>query len=474
VASLLNQCRPEELGCNACKCLSIIELVLRVRRDFENYVGRSLVDVDNELVYKSLIGGLKDDGTFTENAIANFIRDLLGIVIEDPKAAAAFLKLDIKPKARVVRPRFEDREVTQDVSEKHVLYHALYSLMGDLSAVLKYIIDKLGVECDKLGTGCQDGIEYPKEPNDIVKLFTLCLNNCVARFLPQFRDNACVTIAFHTAQLTRRYLEAVSRSTSHELGGILDRKDLIELFGLQEILDLKGFGLGEEWSLWGYPDCLTYDKERKVSCLNIKKLETLGGAINKAVIINKAILKVLSELNATKWFKIPSTYYDDYIRQILDKTTTEPYVKELLKYQRREYRSGYDSYDSYTWSLITLLKYDKYKEYLNESLWTFEISYFGTRKLKSVEISDSYLEESSGWSDALGGGYSSTIYYIAIDIDSDGIMHIKVKDGMIAKHVKEFLYDVEPLMFLRVLNPIFTGDNRVFLVTSYFNIPMSG
>jgi hypothetical protein len=500
VASLINQCRPEELGCNACKCLSIIELVLRVRRDFENYVDRSLVDVDNELVYKSLIGGLKDDGTFAENAVANFIKDLFRITIEDPRRAAAFLKIDVKPKVRVVKPEpsLDELRSTPDIQ---VLHDILYSLMEDLGNTLNYIIKGLSIECDKLGTRCQSNIEYPREPSDLVKLFTSFLNDCAVRFLPQFRDNACVTIAFHTAQLTRRYLEAVSRSTNHELGGVLDRKDIIELLGLQEILDLKGFGLGEEWSLWGYPDCLTYDEERGVTCLNMKRLETLGGAINKAVIINKAILEVLRELNTTKWFKIPNTYYDDNVNQVLSKVKLKPYINELLKQQSRALNSGSASpfgssvftqstfIIKYIMGLFGLLKLNK--EYFDKNFKgiTKEID-----KGTAVERSESY---------SIGMGYkgktilslhrysrlkkypdtldiTSESYYPSLVIDNDGFVHFRFDLGDIIHHdlgivhVKEFLYDAEPLMFLRVLNPIFTGDNRVFLVTSYFNIPMSG
>jgi len=483
VASLLNQCRPEELGCNACKCLSIIELVLRVRRDFENYVDRGLVDVDNELVYKSLIGGLKDDGTFAENAIANFIKDLFRVTIEDPGKTAAFLKIDVKPKVRVVKPEpsLDELRSTPDIQ---VLHDVLYSLMEDLRDALNYIVKRLSIECDKLGTRCQSNIEYPREPSDLVKLFTSFLNDCAVRFLPQFRDNACVTMAFHTAQLTRRYLETVSRSTSHELGGVLDRKDIIELLGLQEIMSLKGFGLGEEWSLWGYPDCLTYDEERGITCLNMKRLETLGGAINKAVIINKAILEVLSELNTTKWFKMSNTYYDDNVNQVLSKVKLKPYINELLKQHAQLFsRAGYTI--TYIMGLFGLLKLNK--EY-------FDKNFKGITK-EAEEQSESYSIKNINYKSKIildlykytrlrkypyTEDITSVFYYPSLVIDNDGFVHFRFDLGDLIhhdlgiKHVKEFLYDAEPLMFLRVLNPIFTGDNRVFLATSYFNIPMSG
>jgi len=56
-------------------------------------------------------------------------------------------------------------------------------------------------------------------------------------------------------------------------------------------------------------------------------------------------------------------------------------------------------------------------------------------------------------------------------IDDDGIIHF---GDFAARHVKVFLYDIEPLMFLRILNPVFIGDrvfNRVLLTSSYLKIP---
>jgi hypothetical protein len=216
----------------------------------------------------------------------------------------------------------------------------------------------------------------------------------------------------------------------------------------------------------------------------MKRLETLGGAINKAVIINKAILKVLRELNTTKWFKIPNTYYDDNVNQVLSKVELKPYINELLKQHAQLFsRAGYTI--TYIMGLFGLLKLNK--EYFDknfkgitkeaeeqrETYRIEEMNYKGKTILFQYRYSR--LREHPYTEDI-----TSEFYYPSLVIDNYGFVHFRFDLGDIIhhdlgiKHVKESLYDVEPLMFLRVLNPIFTGDNRVFLVTSYFNIPMSG
>ncbi|MFP3316705.1 MAG: hypothetical protein RXN91_10250, partial [Caldivirga sp.] len=210
-------------------------------------------------------------------------------------------------------------------------------------------------------------------------------------------------------------------------------------------------------------DCLTYDNEHGVSCLNVNKLKTIGGAVNKAVILAKAILNKLSNLG-TRWFQIPEELLDGYINQTLSNLKLEPYIMELLKEHHTGYVSPFgggstDYYDIYTVNLPELLEINKEKDYLKGGTRSrsLEVNY-GAGLFARRHYYDKY--------------YGSDYYnYLALSIDDDGIIHF---GDFAARHVKVFLYDIEPLMFLRILNPVFIGDrvfNRVLLTSSYLKIP---
>lgn len=451
MASLVENCSLNELGCGACRCLGIINVILGIKRDFDDSIDKHLANVNNDLVYKSLIGGLRDDGKFVDNAAAHFVRDMFNVTIEDPEKAVAQLSIGVKPRVKV--------KGAESDPFKKLDYYILYSTIGDLSNVLKYVTSELGVDCGN----CSGNVEYPKEPSGLVKLFESFINDCLTKLLPQFKDNACVALAFHTAQLTRRYLEAVSKNSSHELSGLLDRRELVERLGLQEIYNFSEYGMDGEWSLWGYSDCLTYDNEHGVSCLNVNKLKTIGGAVNKAVILAKVILNKLSNLG-TRWFQIPEELLDGYVNQTLSNLKLEPYIMELLKVHQTVYSDGGYTYyyDIYTVNLPELLEINKEKDYLKG----------GTRS-RSLEVNyGAGLFARRHYHDKVYGGYYDSYHnYLASSIDDDGIIRF---GDFAARHVKVFLYDIEPLMFLRILNPVFVGDrvfNRVLLTSSYLKIP---
>ena len=451
MASLVKNCSLNELGCGACRCLGIINMILGIKRDFDDGIDKHLANVNNDLVYRSLIGGLRDDGKFVDNAAAHFIKDMFNVTIEDPKKAVAQLSIGVKPRVKVM--------VAESDPFKKLDYYILYSTIGDLSNVLKYITSELGVDCGN----CSGNVEYPKEPSGLVKLFESFINDCLTKLLPQFKDNACVALAFHTAQLTRRYLEAVSKNSSHELSGLLDRRELVERLGLQEIHNFSEYGMDGEWSLWGYPDCLTYDNEHGVSCLNMNKLKTIGGAVNKAVILAKAILNKLSNLG-TRWFQIPEELLDGYVNQTLSNFKLEPYIMELLKEHIKAHGAGnVTSIHIYYYSirLSELLEMNKNKDYLK-----------GIAPIPVINYSAELFATRSGYYDH---PYASYYYnYLASSIDDDGIIRF---GDFAARHVKVFLYDIEPLMFLRILNPVFIGDrvfNRILLTSSYLKIPTRG
>ena len=451
--SLVENCSLNELGCSACRCLGIINVILGIKRDFDDGIDKYLANVNNDLVYRSLIGGLRDDGKFVDNAAARFVRDMFNVAIEDPEKAVAQLSIGVKPRVKVM--------VAESDPFMKLDYYILYSTIGDLSNVLKYITSELGVDCGN----CSGNVEYPKEPNGLVKLFESFINDCLTKLLPQFKDNACVALAFHTAQLTRRYLEAVSKNNSHELSGLLDRRELVERLGLQEIYNFSEYGMDGEWPLWGYPDCLTYDNEHGVSCLNVNKLKTIGGAVNKAVILAKAILNELSNLG-TRWFQIPEELLDGYVNQTLSNLKLEPYIMELLKVHQTVYAASFGGgytyyYDIYAANLPELLKINKEKDYLKG----------GTRS-RSLEVN--YGAGLFARYHIYDKNYSLYYDYLALSIDDDGIIRF---GDFAARHVKVFLYDIEPLMFLRILNPVFIGDrvfNRVLLTSSYLKIPTRG
>ena len=458
MASLVENCSLNELGCGACRCLSIINMILGIKKDFDDGIDKHLANVNNDLVYRSLIGGLRDDGKFVDNAAARFVKDMFNVAIEDPKKAVAQLSIGVKPRVKVM--------VAESDPFKNLDYYILYSTIGNLSNVLKYITNELGVDCGN----CGGNVEYPKEPSGLVKLFESFINDCLTKLLPQFKDNACVALAFHTAQLTRRYLEAVSKNNSHELSGLLDKRELVEQLGLQEIHNFSEYGMDREWSLWGYPDCLTYDNEHGVSCLNVNKLKTIGGAVNKAVTLAKAILKILNKLSnlGTRWFQIPEEPLDGYVNQTLSNLKLEPYIMELLKAHQTVYSDGGYTYyyDIYTVNLPELLEINKEKDYLKGGTRSrsLEVNY-GAGLFARRHYYDKSLPLAT---------YNYYYNYLALSIDDDGIVHF---GDFAARHVKVFLYDIEPLMFLRILNPVFIGDrvfNRVLLTSSYLKIPTRG
>ncbi len=450
----------EDLRRSACECLGIVNPLVSVLESFIGSVGKSLRDVGDELIYNSLLGGLRDDGSFSENAIANFIADLMGIRINDPREAAENLKYGIKPRSTI-----------EYWSTSHKINaHILLTMLKDLAKPLNFITSKLGK--------CDGEFEIPRDPAGIVELFRGFLEKCCVGLLPQY--NSHTYAVYHTAQLTNRYfnaLKAQSEGVNEQLRNLLNDKKLLDELGFGEI---KGLGLGDDWDILGYPDCLTYSSNRAVACIDMDNISTIGGAVNKAIVVIKAILKHYKEpLN--KWFKIEGVegLYDQHltttIKDIMQKMSDNDVKKLIMNMSHKsELTSGYSSFTVNSVMNIT----EFYENVVSFSLYhsVKKGDYYVVRSHGNTEVG--YVFE---WHTECKKCNFDTIYpqYYVYPVFNfiNNVINFKiegVKDSIFESlstlsfgkvHVVRFLSGIEPLMFIRVLNPVFI-DGKVLLTNS--------
>lgn len=432
----------EELREKTCACYSAVGEFLKIYQKFNNYVNKKLDEVDDEIVYNALIGGLKSDGTFSENSIAYFVRDFVGVAIEDPKIAASAISHGIRPPTKILSLR-NARGVSY--SEIQAMEQFL-SEVRTLRRVVEYTIRELG--------GCEGGSPPPVELSGIPQAVQELFDKCVLEFLPQY--NSCVQLAFHTAQNTYRYLKALS--STNQFRGLLENKKLVDMLGLTEILDA---GMGEDFKLWGYPDCLVYDKEVYVRCLNMENVQTLGGALNRLALLSKRLLTVMGN-KWRKWFNIDGLAIErQYASELCTRVQLADFVRSVAgyKYETRGWGDPcirYTTQDEYKVADLT-------RATRGECITDRGHVYFPSFGIvESYDIKDDFviLVETKLVEMKLDYSLSKgPVYYPVYSRESKPI------------YLKEFLARVEPLMFTRVLNPVFiTGDGkiqRVFLTTSY-------
>lgn len=408
-------CSLDNLRMSLCLCKNIIEKFLGLSERFHKYINKNLDDINDELVYNALLGGLKSDGTFSSNSLAYFVRDFLGITIEDVSLVASQLSYGMKPH---VPTRLINRE--------------LYDKAQLLRSVVEYASKKLG--------GCEYKESSSAEPSQIPQVIQDLLDKCILEFLPQY--NKCVQLVFHTAQNTYRYLKALSSSGAFR--GLLDDKELIDALGLTEILHMDA----SDFNLWGYPDCLIYDENTFIRCFDMKNIQTLGGALNRLALLSKRILVNMRDV-WKKWFNVDvSEIEGNYVKLLLGdidrKTQLANVVRNMVSY-KWDARGRGDQCVRYI-SLTVYAAADLTMEPLGERpcITADEDIYFSRGAVAVTYVVD----------------YNNIRFDRRYPSFSD-------KPLLLA----DFLARAEPLMFSRILNPIFIGDGkeikRVFFTTSY-------
>lgn len=442
-------CSFEQLRASICRCKVAVDSVLSLWERFKRYIGKDLHEINDDLVYKSLIAGLREDGTFTELSVAKFVEELIGVKIDDPKGVAAALSIGIRPSAKVSSN-----------------YAALLLLLEVVAKASRQVLEQLAT---KLG-GCDHAEFSVTSPRDVQKPFAEFLD-CAFEFLPQY--NQCVQLAFHTAQLTYRYLKALSQQKGSIFYDLLENKKLIDALGLAEISNL---GIGKDFELWGYPDCLVFDKNRLLRCFDIERIETIGGALNRLALFSKIIIENTHSI-WKRWFEISidianveRDYVSKLIKEVEKSQLERNYVIQLLNKETRRENIWGPIVVSILFGFHGQIVVNEY--YYSYSCRTADVLHrLITGKGAYMSHSGKYILDNYSYKWGFEWIYGECFVPL-INIDQNGIIRFDREEFSLNPiDIRRFLATVEPYMFLRVINPVFIyEDGRVayvFLTASY-------
>lgn len=298
--------------------------------------GKKVYELQED-VRSMILGGLKPNGEYAENAYALFIRDFTGLYIEDPKLYVSKLRLGMKPYVMVVveeTPFVEFIQLLNNISE-FILNKAKEQNLG--------YTNSNGVKSD---TGKQ-GVE-----------------NIIAELIKTSHELSVGVHNFSTGvwglrKITPHYMKKAYGSVP---------ENLLKILGFSKLWSVK------DYELWGFPDYFTeimlYSKHvsteyggysyyyisingiptlskslKNVQTVNPVKPKTLGGAI---CILNEVIWRYNSLLHETM-----SKWYEGVIN------IEEKYVKE-----------AWQSLNNIGWSIPEYLKdlYAEFKELLDGAI----------------------------------------------------------------------------------------------------------
>ncbi|MGC8983583.1 MAG: hypothetical protein ACP5KA_07535, partial [Desulfurococcaceae archaeon] len=246
--------------------------------------GKSLRELPEEL-RKAVLGGLKPDGTYSENAYALFIKDFFGLSLEDPKLYVAKQRLGAELDVKVVA--------------EESLFVELARLLRDVSGFVLRKARELGIE--HAGAERTGGLSPEDLVAEVIK----------ASYELSVGVNEFATGVWGLRKTTPSYMKKAYEDVP---------KDLLTVLGFSKLISLK------EWELWGFPDyftkCTLLHKDylyymsingvllsrtpvrlrEEAQRTGLSKPETLGGAIcalNELVWrLNGLLYKV-----ASKWYE---------------------------------------------------------------------------------------------------------------------------------------------------------------------------
>ena len=237
-------------------------LTLNFIRYYDNVVkqanGRSVHELQEDL-RSMVLGGLKPDGEYTENAYALFVKDFIGIYIEDPKLYVSKLMLEAKPNVKVI------------VKETRFI-----EFVRLLNKVSKFIMDKAKeLNLSNIGAGIKEDDTKQQGIEDLIAELIKTLYDLSVGV------NAFSTCVWGLRKITPYYMKKVYEDIP---------ENLLRSLGFSKLMSVK------DWELWGFPDYFTkctinykYKYIHPYNCQHIcisingysttTEFETLGGAI---------------------------------------------------------------------------------------------------------------------------------------------------------------------------------------------------
>lgn len=253
----------------------------------------------NELpegIRKLVLSGLNPEGEYVENAYSLFVKDFIGLSVEDPKLYVSKLKLRAEPNVKVVveKPKFVE-------------------FVKLLNSTSRFIINKVR-ELDLSDVSIEEDITKQQSVEDVV-----------AEIIKTSYDLSVGVNSFSTS------VWGLRKTTPHYMKKAYENlsEDTLKLLGFSKLISVK------EYELWGFPDyftrCMLYSENgywylsingvpalskdlRKVLTTNPVEPETLGGAV---CILNEIVWRYVNMLRETlsKWFKGIVDLEEEYVEE---------------------------------------------------------------------------------------------------------------------------------------------------------------
>ncbi|ADM27546.1 hypothetical protein Igag_0716 [Ignisphaera aggregans DSM 17230] len=265
-----------------------------------------------------VLGGLRSDGTFGENAYARFVYDFLGLRLEDVQRYVTLVRMGREPDVRVVL----------DEKPEHFNFIRFIHYLNKLS---EFMLNKAH------STGILPSSEVVISSEDVIDVDELVTNIIEKAFELMIGINRVTTFVFSIRKITSEYLRATYGDVPNEL---------LEFLGFSELLKMDNIGL------WGFKDYFTklvlierskwysgnrytyilrpvingmplYKQEQSSASgdtlekmfLNVESIkpETLGGAICS---LNTTIMMAFENLNnIRRWFPETVKAIDEYFNE---------------------------------------------------------------------------------------------------------------------------------------------------------------
>lgn len=291
--------------------------------------GKNVEELPGELKV-AVLGGLKPDGEYAENAYALFIKDFIGLYIEDPKLYISKLKGGVSPSVKIVTGETRFIEFVR--------------LLNNVSGFIINNAKNLGLTHDNVKADKTE-IKQLNIEDLITELMNTILNLSIG-------VNSFSTSIWGLRKITPQYI----KKAYGELP-----KELLKALGFSKLISLKNY------VLWGFPDyftkCILYEKSeqpipghgyieyyitinglpaisdylKKNQKFNPVKPGTLGGAI---CILNEIIWRYVDLLHKdlNKWYKGDINLENEYVGKAWRSLNEVGWnIPEYLKVSNHEY-----------------------------------------------------------------------------------------------------------------------------------------
>jgi len=200
-------------------------------------VGRPLKEVLRDgTLFKILLGGLREDGTFSENGLAVFYREIFGTGIDKADEFIGRLKAGM--------PLEVAAEGLMGAAQQTPFLNAVDKVIGSLERVFRLLRGK-GFKVEVKGAA----LERVKDPNEACERVRDFLQACLS-ISPNYNPQTFFIASLY--RITRRYMKLAYPRLSDE-GTFNYVKDLL---GLSKIIvpETPDGSMNEEYTVWGFEE----------------------------------------------------------------------------------------------------------------------------------------------------------------------------------------------------------------------------